>query len=209
MTMPPALAQALRAANNRLRALLDTPFDTNAPSALPGWTRAHVLTHLANLAAAFTRQAEFAYAGNQIEVYDGGRPARDAAIEQGATQPPKTLRATLHTALNTLDATWDKATPADWTRPVTYRDGTLLDTALAWWREAEIHTTDLALAYTPTEWTPEFTAYLTTYLHPRLPHPVTLEGTPTAVAAWLAGRVPPTPVTAADGTPLPTLNSWP
>ncbi|GAA2798908.1 maleylpyruvate isomerase family mycothiol-dependent enzyme [Crossiella cryophila] len=207
--MTPDLTKALHTANNRLRALARTGFDTAAPSALPGWTRGHVVAHLTNLAAAFTRQAEYAYQGAQIEVYDGGRPARDAAIEAAAHHPPELLLPTLHQSLDTLEATWNRSTPPDWQRPVTYRAGTLEDTALAWWRETEIHTTDLRLTYTPTDWPEAFTTYLTTYLQPRLPHPVSLQGTPTAIAAWLAGRVPPTPVTTTPGTPLPTLNPWP
>ncbi|MBP2473633.1 maleylpyruvate isomerase [Crossiella equi] len=197
----------IAAANDRLRSLLDPPLAVGEPSGLPGWTRGHLLTHFANCARAIARQAEYALRGETIEIYDGGRPGRAAAIEAGAHRPAREQAEDVRAALDELEAVWCKATTADWARPVSYRDGTLLGTAQAWWREIELHTVDLGLGYTPAEWTPEFTAYLTDFLRVRLPGPVELSGDPTDVAAWLAGRPHAGPVTAEGG--LPELLPYP
>ncbi|MGH3341441.1 MAG: maleylpyruvate isomerase N-terminal domain-containing protein [Carbonactinosporaceae bacterium] len=55
-----------------------------APSALPGWSRAHVLTHLADNARGFARMTAYARAGQLVELYDGRQRGRDASIEAGS-----------------------------------------------------------------------------------------------------------------------------
>lgn len=82
-----------------------------APSGLPGWSRGHVLTHVANFSEAMTRQVDEARAGRLIEMYDGGRPARDTAIEAGAGRPADELKAhTQQTGAGLLEA-WSKVGP--------------------------------------------------------------------------------------------------
>ena len=44
--------------------------DLEAPSALPGWTRAHVVAHLSRNADAFTRVLTQAAAGEPASMYD-------------------------------------------------------------------------------------------------------------------------------------------
>ena len=56
------------------------------PSRLPGWSRGHVLAHLAALGEAMVRQWQNAYEDAPVvPFYDGGPAGRDAAIEAGAT----------------------------------------------------------------------------------------------------------------------------
>lgn len=73
----------VRATAHELLAVTADLDDTTArgASALPGWSRGHAITHIANFPEAMTRQVEEALQGRLVEVYDGGRPARDAAIE--------------------------------------------------------------------------------------------------------------------------------
>jgi maleylpyruvate isomerase len=61
--------------------LLDA--DVRAPSPLPGWTRGHVLTHLARNAEGGTRLLEWARTSVPSYEYESVA-ARAAAIEQGA-----------------------------------------------------------------------------------------------------------------------------
>lgn len=73
--------------------LLDTVAaldDVTAPSLCEGWTRAHVVTHLARNAEAIGRLSEWALSGVAQEMYPGGAGARDAAIDSGSTRalPP-------------------------------------------------------------------------------------------------------------------------
>ncbi|MET9221981.1 maleylpyruvate isomerase family mycothiol-dependent enzyme [Streptomyces sp. NPDC088197] len=229
----PALAAVLDAGQTRLRTLLDGLDDAavRAPSALPGWTRGHVLTHIEGVGLALARQARYALRGKLIEVYDGGRSGRDAAIEAGHGRSAPVLTAALGDALDEIEASWAAVGPDDWDRPVSYRDGTVTTAGLAWWRELEIHTADALLGPTPADWSPELCTHLVDFLSARVPDGIRLtlgtpgdaaddtwsftrgQGTPvlvrgrlTDLAAWLAGRVPPRALT---GDPLPTLGSWP
>ncbi|WP_410785065.1 maleylpyruvate isomerase family mycothiol-dependent enzyme [Kribbella sp. C-35] len=195
-----------------------------AGSGLPGWSRGHVITHIANFSEAMTRQVDEALQGRLVEVYDGGRPARDAAIEAGADRPAAELRSHLTQAVTTLLASWDKVGPTDWPLPILHRNSNLSAGLQATWRELTIHTTDLDLGITATTWSDDFCRHLLDFLRPRTPDnihlilksptqtwdngtgkDITLEGTLTALTAWYAGRPTPTPITG----PTPELLPWP
>lgn len=178
--------------------------DVRAPSALPGWTRGHVLAHIAGITDAVARQAENAIAGTLTEVYDGGRPARDAAIEANAGRGADEHRAAITAAVARVAAAW--ASTEDWTRPTAYRSSDVTATVYCLWREIEIHTADLALV--APDWSAEFNAHAQAFLRVRVPEDVVLLGDPTDVTAWLAGRAYAGQVTAKDGD-LPELGPWP
>lgn len=226
---PADLQSALADGQTRLRGLLTdlTEDAARAPSALPGWSRGHVLTHIEGVGLALARQARYALRGKLIEVYDGGRPARDAAIDAGYSRSAQRLTTALGNALDEVEASWSAVGPGDWDRPVRYRDGVLLDVGLAWWRELEIHTADALLGRSTTDWSEPFCTYAVEYLVPRVPDgihltlaatdgpwtwtrgsgtAVSVQGRLTDLAAWLAGRIPAAPLT---GDPLPTLGNWP
>ncbi|WP_432705145.1 maleylpyruvate isomerase N-terminal domain-containing protein [Actinoplanes regularis] len=65
---------AVASAHRRLYTLLAELGDERlrGPSLLPGWTRAHVLAHLADNARAFERQTQAALRGDLVEMHDGG-----------------------------------------------------------------------------------------------------------------------------------------
>ncbi|ONK10864.1 maleylpyruvate isomerase family mycothiol-dependent enzyme [Streptomyces sp. MP131-18] len=225
------LRAAVLAAQRRLRALLPglTDAAVRAPSALPGWSRAHVLSHLEGVGTALARQAEHALRGTTVEVYDGGRPARDAAIEAGARRGADALRQDVAAALDRAAAAWRAPGPADWSRPVRYRDAELRAALAAWWREAEIHTADALLGFEPAGFSREFCLHVLDFLAPRTPpgtrltlaaddgtervthgagRPLTVRGRLTDLTAWFAGREGRS-VPAADRGPLPALGPWP
>src|SRR3712207_6264317 len=86
---PPALAASLdemAAATDRLLETVDGMDDEAlwAPSALPGWTRAHVLTHVARNADRLAKLAWWGRTGEETPMYAGGRAGREAGIEAGA-----------------------------------------------------------------------------------------------------------------------------
>ncbi|RKN44977.1 maleylpyruvate isomerase family mycothiol-dependent enzyme [Streptomyces hoynatensis] len=169
--------EAVFAAHERLRALLPgltTPL-VREPSALPGWRRAHVLSHLEGVCLALAGQARAALEDRLAEVYDGGRPARDAAIEAGARRDAGALREAVAAALTAAERQWRRVGPGDWTRRVRYRDADLRAALLAWWREVEIHTADLLLGPTPADWTREFCGHALDFLAPRAPLGLRLE----------------------------------
>jgi len=64
--------------------------DLRQPSLLPGWTRAHVLAHLARSADAMRTLLVGVRSGQELPAYVSAE-ARDADIERGAAQKPKDL----------------------------------------------------------------------------------------------------------------------
>lgn len=68
-----------------------------APSLCDGWTRAHMVAHLALGADALGNLITWATTGVETPAYPS-REARDADIEQLASRPPAELKAALHSA---------------------------------------------------------------------------------------------------------------
>jgi maleylpyruvate isomerase len=226
---PDEVRAALAVAHDRLLALLPGVTDAalREPSALPGWPRAHVLSHVEGVAHALARQARAALRGELVDVYDGGRPARDAAIEAGARRDAAALRPAVAAALAEAAGAWNAVGPGDWARPVRHRDGTVRSALLAWWREIEIHTADALLGPGPQDWSRAFCGHALTFLAPRAPagtrlrlvatdgperrdlgdgEPVVVSGRLTDLTAWLAGRAPAGPLVP---DPPPALGPWP
>ncbi|MET9578716.1 maleylpyruvate isomerase family mycothiol-dependent enzyme [Streptomyces massasporeus] len=88
---PAAFHELTGAADRLLRAVEDLgDADVRAPSRLPGWTRAHVLSHLAAQAPALERLLTWARTGVRTPQYTS-RTARDADIETGARLPAADL----------------------------------------------------------------------------------------------------------------------
>jgi maleylpyruvate isomerase len=197
---------ALLAAVGRL-----TEADLAGPSPLEGWTRGHVLSHVAGLGRAMLGQAEAAGRGEVVPVY-ASQEARAAGIEAGAGRSVAEHLAVLGALRDDLARTWPGPGSALWDAPSGYRDGPLSGCLLAWWREVRIHSVD-ALAGTSQEigyetWDDALCAHLREFLAVRLPDGVAVDdiaGDPRDVTAWLAGRVPAGPL-AAD---LPELGPWP
>jgi maleylpyruvate isomerase len=118
-----AVRELLAAANRRL--LGDTitvpDADWRQPTALPGWTRAHVASHLARHAEAFTRLANWAHTGVQQQMYPGDR---DAEIAAGAGRTGLEIQTDLDTTAEALDEEFAKLDTTDgWSSIVTMRGG--------------------------------------------------------------------------------------
>lgn len=148
---PDELVLRVSRAHTRVLELVDRLDDAqkDAASALPGWSRGHVLKHLADNARAFDRQARAALRGEVVDMYDGGRAERDRSIDRGAARPVVELWEELRLTQRALEGTWNRLTAVDWRREVRFRHATVLDTALARWREAEIHAVDLKAGHRP------------------------------------------------------------
>ncbi|MFJ6213758.1 maleylpyruvate isomerase family mycothiol-dependent enzyme [Streptomyces sp. NPDC092296] len=227
-----ARLREIGAAHQRLRTAVAqiTEQQAREPIELPGWTRGHVLIHLADLSQAFARQARYALEGRTIEVYDGGRPTRDKSIEANHGRPVDWLRAQLEAGLTALDKSWSALSPQDWDRPCAYRNSTLEATQLAWWRESALHSVDLAVGYRSEEWSPALSSHVVAFLQPRLSEetavtliaedtgeqwqhgtgaPVTVRGDLRSLAAWISGRPYAAAPRADGGADLPELNAWP
>jgi len=87
MTAQPGATDDLALVAEYTARLVDTTrslTDTTAPSLCEGWSRAHVVTHVARNAEAIGRLVEWALTGTPQEMYPGGTEGRDRAIEAGA-----------------------------------------------------------------------------------------------------------------------------
>jgi maleylpyruvate isomerase len=181
------------------------------PSPLEGWTRGHVLSHIAGVGAAMLGQAQAAERGEVVPVY-ASQEARNAEIEAGAGRTVAEHLAVLGALRDDLARTWPGPGSPLWDAPSGYRSGPLSGCLLGWWREVRIHSVD-ALAGTSRQvgyetWDDALCAHLREFLAVRLPDGVSVDdvaGDPRDVTAWLAGRVPVTPL---QGD-LPELGPWP
>ncbi|MFB7886560.1 maleylpyruvate isomerase family mycothiol-dependent enzyme [Cellulosimicrobium cellulans] len=145
------------------------------PSTLPGWSRSHVLAHITAIGEAMARQAERAAHGELVEVYDGGAAGREAGIEAGARRSVAEHVHALASLAERLDAAWPATGSPGWDARVTYRDGTVVDALVAWWREVRIHAVDLDAGLNLDTWPRALGVHLLDFLGVRLTDDVLVE----------------------------------
>jgi maleylpyruvate isomerase len=117
-----------------------------APSALPGWTRRHLLAHVAANADALGNLVHWAATGEPTPMYSS--PAgRAAGIERGAQLPDAELGGWLRRAAQGLDEAMAALSDEQWRAPVLTAQGrTVPATEVPWLRAREVyvHAVDLA-----------------------------------------------------------------
>ncbi|MBB4686379.1 maleylpyruvate isomerase N-terminal domain-containing protein [Amycolatopsis jiangsuensis] len=132
------------------RVARDLPAEAfGAPSALPGWTRAHLLTHLARNADGLGNLLTWAETGVEHPMYGPGT-ARDDDIEAGARRGGEEIvadvvtsgRALLDQAVRLPAQAWSAPVRARLGQPITGAD--VLTMRLA---ETTIHLADLAAGH--------------------------------------------------------------
>ncbi|MGW1773088.1 maleylpyruvate isomerase family mycothiol-dependent enzyme [Streptomyces sp. NPDC002104] len=193
-------------------------------SLLPGWTRGHVLAHLARNADAL------------VEVFEG-RPmyesatSRESDIERDAGRP---LLEQLEDVRNSADRWFAVAErPQDWTRTVELRNGVTDAAARVPFRrliEVELHHVDLNIGYALSDLSEEFTGREIEFLaerwsgRPEVPPTVlsatdgrqwltgsagdpavAVTGSAASLLGWLAGRGDKGASLTTEGGPLPAL----
>ncbi|MGW1720587.1 maleylpyruvate isomerase family mycothiol-dependent enzyme [Streptomyces sp. NPDC002156] len=122
-----------------------TDDDLRAPSTLPGWTRAHVIGHLARNAEALGRLAAWARTGVPTPMY-ADREQRAAEIEASADLPPAELRRQLKTTAAELDDALAALDASSWQAEVRSALGRTIPAAEIPWmrvREVWLHALDL------------------------------------------------------------------
>jgi maleylpyruvate isomerase len=148
--MSRTLAQSLAWAGDgaaHLRGLMSRMADDAfaAPSALPGWSRAHVLTHIARNADAMINLLTWARTGIETPAY-ASNEARDADIAEGARRPPAEIRADVEDSSDRLAVAAREMPDEAWAATVRTRQGRDLPAVdIPWWRAREmwIHAVDL------------------------------------------------------------------
>ncbi|WP_414719768.1 maleylpyruvate isomerase family mycothiol-dependent enzyme [Umezawaea sp.] len=122
--------------------------DTSAvrgPSLLPGWTRAHVITHVARNADALVNLLTWAKTGVEHQAYTS-RSDRDADIEEGSTRTLQLLRADLDSACLRFAAAAETVPASAWEAEVSPPSGgVVLAHQVPWLRLRELlfHLVDL------------------------------------------------------------------
>lgn len=227
---PDDLIGAVRASTERFLASVHALGDDELrePAALPGWTRAHVVSHVAANARAYTRLLTWAATGVPAEQYPS-REFREREIEIGAQASPERLVADLDVSVGDLDVLAASLAPARWRTDV--RAGTwwhpAWHTLVRRWREVEVHHVDLAAGYTPEHWPADYlaTELVDTLTAWRADGPAVgvvqtagpdlairvgigpdAAGRACDVLAWLAGRTPARLPAGVEGLPRP---AWP
>jgi maleylpyruvate isomerase len=202
------------------------------PSLCEGWTRAHIVAHVARNADSLTNLLTWAHTGEPTYQYVS-QEARDADIETGASRSPEELLDDLRStvarfAQAVLDLPDDR-----WSVEIRKGPGgsgeAIPARRVMWARlmEVEVHHVDLAAGYSPSDWPEPFVSRALTETvsgfrrHDTMP-PVTLDvdgrvdvirpGGPTVtgsapdVLAWLIGRSPGTGLRSYQ--PLPPVPAW-
>lgn len=126
-----------------------------APSLLPGWSRAHVLAHLARNADSFVHAFETASRGEIASRYPGGAAQRERDIELGATGDPERIVADLRLAVYRLEGAWARADAATWSGATRNNHGAIeriSDTVFLRWREVVVHHVDLGTDHSRANW---------------------------------------------------------
>ncbi len=200
--------------------------DWQGPSLLPGWTRAHVATHLARSADEMRRLTEAWLAG--VETDEPSAEERFTTLERGAERTGLELQIDLDTAATSLTTLWNSV--SDWHRPVRLlgRTRPLATLPVARLHEVVVHHVDLDCGFSPSRVPPAAASWLLSWVHSRvrdLDRPAVrlesssglsgtvgrgearevLHGTDADLWAWLSGRAP---LVAPDGSlrePLPLL----
>jgi maleylpyruvate isomerase len=132
--------------------------DLRAPSLLPGWTRAHVLAHLARGADAMRNLLVGVRSGQDRPAYVSAE-ARQADIEYGAGMQARELMADLADSAMALRTVARQLPDEGWQVPVRILDSApfpadqLLTRRLV---EVELHHCDLGAGYGPADWPAAF-----------------------------------------------------
>ncbi|MFE9382981.1 maleylpyruvate isomerase family mycothiol-dependent enzyme [Streptomyces sp. NPDC007025] len=232
-TTPVHDTELLRSATGHLLAAAAglTAAEAAEPSHLPGWTRAHVLTHLARNADALVNvlAGEPMYASAE---------ARDADIAAGAGRSPEALADDVRTSAACLERAFAALGDEEWNRTVTLRNGvTDLASSLPFrrWIEVELHHVDLGIGYTLEDLPGAFVdrelanmarrfaghpdipvavelraedgrSWRTGAAEPGAEGPFVVAGSPVALVGWLTGRTNGSGLSARGSLPaLPAL----
>ncbi|WP_329568781.1 maleylpyruvate isomerase family mycothiol-dependent enzyme [Streptomyces sp. NBC_01361] len=187
--------------------------DLDAPCALPGWTRRHLLAHVASNAEAIGRLLEWARTGVETPMYSSPEQ-RAADIETGSARPD--LREWVRASATTLTAAMDALPAEAWSARVVTAQGRIVPASETPWmraRETCIHAVDLDAGTTFAELPDAFLRHLldevaawrssrgggpaVVLVTPETRHDIAGDGAPqhvelplAAAAAWIVGRGP-------------------
>jgi uncharacterized protein (TIGR03083 family) len=183
----------------------------SAPSLLPGWTRRHVVAHLAANARALSNLMHWARTGEPTPMYSSPEQ-RLADIESGAQLPAGWLTSWFEGSAQLLAYAMAELTEEQWRAPVVTAQGRTVPAREVPWmrtREVMVHAVDLDTGIQFADLPEKFLAELRHDIVGKRGSDTvpTLRGSDADITAYLAGR-PYTGVTTRDGSPAEPLTPW-
>lgn len=162
----------------------------DAPSLLPGWSRKHLVAHLAGNAEGLGNLVHWAATGEPTPMYASWEQ-RAADIERGARWSAPELDTWVRSSAAELGAAMSRLSDRQWmTEVVTGRGRTVPATEIPWLRAREVyvHAVDLGLGVSFADLPEDFLAALVADIQAKRGLDELPEGPLPEVAAWLAGR---------------------
>lgn len=210
--------------------------DVRAPSPLPGWSRGHVLAHLAGNADGLRNLLVWAKTGVETPMYTSWED-RNAAVEKLASGTAAEHLTALRESNDRFLQTARELGGDEWDRPVAKLAGIPFPARRVLfyrWEEVLVHHVDLAVDYTPAHWPAEFTdpqidvvaasiadadGAPAARIHPDTrDEPIALgpagsgvveiRGPEPALLAWMIGRTGGDGLAVEPHGPLPPLPGW-
>jgi maleylpyruvate isomerase len=129
-----------------------TDTEARQASLLPGWSRGHVLTHLARNADSVVWRLEGAARGELRDQYPGGLEQRACDIDAGAGRPAAELVADVRRSAGAVERALRELSLAAWDAPSRTSRGVVEDSravVLSRWREVVVHHGDIGLGPVP------------------------------------------------------------
>lgn len=231
----PSHLEQLMAAGQRLVRSVDglSGDDWDQPSLLPGWTRAHVVAHLALNGEALRDVLVGVVEGDPPPMY-ASQEHRDSDIEELAAAEHAEIRERLLASTTSFVEAAQAVPPDAWQgrfeRTPGGRSLPLDAVPLMRLREVEIHHVDLRLGYSPDDWPQQFAEALVDGMVRRVESregfrvtpldstrtwdvgqpgddPAVVTGPVAQVGWWLTGRPADERVSCSRGA-LPTIGAW-
>jgi maleylpyruvate isomerase len=213
-----------------------TDAEARQASLLPGWSRGHVLTHLARNADSIANLLIWARTRTQTPQY-ASLEAREQGVTEGADRRAAELLADIEATAAALTGQSALLSAADWAYQVHGIRGPAHPAWYALWRrlmEVEIHHVDLAAGYEPADWPEDFAVQCLPrvaagFAHPGAPAAVLhsagddrrypigppgpvpgreISGESRQLLAWLTGRGNGLGLVSRPAGPLPELPAW-
>jgi maleylpyruvate isomerase len=182
-----------------------------APSQLDGWTRKHLVAHLAANAEAIGRLVSWARTGEEQRMYSSPEQ-RNADIEAGAKLSGEQLTSWFEQSARELATAMAALPDQAWQAMVITAQGRAVAATETPWmrsREVMVHAVDLATGLTFADLPGDFLAALREDITSKrgAENVPAVRGSDADVAAYLAGR-PHSGVTTPDGALPPELPPW-
>jgi uncharacterized protein (TIGR03083 family) len=182
-----------------------------APTLLAGWTRRHLVAHLAANAEAIGRLISWARTGRESRMYSSPGQ-READIEAGAKLSDRELTAWFDRSAGELSAAMAALPAGAWQSEVVTAQGRIVPASEITWmrsREVMVHAVDLEVGLTFADLPGDFLAALRADIVGKrgAQNVPDVRGSTADVTAYLAGR-PFTGVTTPDGQLPEQLPPW-